>query len=317
MTSASQVDLVGLGLNATDTLISVSQFPTPDSKTTVRSLTVQPGGQVATAVMACQRWGLRTRYIGKLGDDSAGTVHRKAFAEAGVETLLTAVPNCSNAQSHILVEDRGERTVLWHRDSRLAIEPAEVNRDWIVNARALLVDGCDTAAAAQAAKWAREAQVPVIADLDQVYPNIERLLESVDYLIVSRDFPERISGKHDLRESLLWLQSRFGCRLTAATLGTDGVLAWGGKQVYYSAAYRVDVVDTTGAGDIFHAGFIYGLLQNWPLQRNLDFACAAAALNCTASGARGGIHTVENIEALMENGRRHPAGYDTAVLNNS
>ncbi len=315
--NSQHIDLVGLGLNATDTLISVSQFPTPDSKTTVRSLTVQPGGQVATAVIACQRWGIRTRYIGKLGGDSAGAVHQKAFAEAGVETHITTVPNCSSAQSHILVDDRGERTVLWHRDERLAIAPAELKRAWIVNARALLVDGCDTAAATQAAKWAREAQVPVIADLDAVYPNLEPLLESVDYLIVSRDFPGRISGKADLRESLVWLQGRFRSRLAAATLGTDGVLAWDGNQFYYSAAYRVDVVDTTGAGDIFRAGFIYGLLQNWPLQRSVDFACAAAALNCTASGARGGIQTVDNIEKVVQNSQQYRAAYDTAGPNNS
>src|SRR6266496_729563 len=211
------VDLVGLGLNATDTLISISQFPALGSKTNVDSLAVQPGGQVATAVVACQRWGLRTRYIGKLGDDSAAAVHREAFADAGVETQITTVPNCSSAQSHILVDDRGERTVLWHRDPRLAIDPAELNRDWIVSARALLIDGCDTTAATQAAQWARAAQIPVIADLDELYPNIEQLLDNVDYLIVSRDFPARLSGKPDLRQSLQWLQSRFESRLTAAT----------------------------------------------------------------------------------------------------
>jgi sulfofructose kinase len=303
------VDLVGLGLNATDTLISVSQFPTPGSKADARSLTVLPGGQVATAVIACQRWGMRTRYIGKLGDDSAATVHRDEFTKAGVEIQITTVPNCSSAQSHILVDDGGERTVLWHRDPRLAITPAEVSREWVLDARALLIDGCDTAAATQAAKWARAAQIPVIADLDELYPNLEPLLGNVDYLIVSRDFPTRLSGTPELRESLRWLQHRFGSRLAAATLGTDGVLAWDGNQFHHSAAYRVPVVDTTGAGDIFHAGFIYGLLQNWPLQRILDFACAAAALNCIASGARGGIAPVEKIEALMADGQRHAAAY--------
>jgi sulfofructose kinase len=306
-----KVDLVGLGLNATDTLISVTQFPTLGSKADARSLTVLPGGQVATAVIACQRWGMRTRYVGKLGDDSAAAVHREEFAKAGVETQSTAVPNCLSAQSHILVDERGERTVLWHRDPRLTFEPGELNRDWIVNARALLIDGCDTAAATQAAQWARAAQIPVIADLDELYPNLDPLLENVDYLIVSRDFPERLSSMSDLRESLPWLQSRFKSRLAAATLGPDGVLAWDGKQFHYSAAYHVSVVDTTGAGDIFHAGFIYGLLQiqNMPVPRVLDFACAAAALNCTAAGARGGIAPVEKIEELMSNGKRYLAAY--------
>jgi sulfofructose kinase len=103
------------------------------------------------------------------------------------------------------------------------------------------------------------------------------------------------------------MQRRYGCRLAAATLGDNGVLAWDGRQLLQIPAYRVPVVDTTGAGDIFHAGFIYGLLQDWPLERQLDFGCAAAALNCTASGARGGIQPVEAVEDLMATGiRRFP-----------
>jgi sulfofructose kinase len=105
--------------------------------------------------------------------------------------------------------------------------------------------------------------------------------------------------------ALRQMQRRYGCRLAAATLGENGVLAWDGKQLLNIAAYSVPVVDTTGAGDIFHAGFIYGLLQNWSLERQLDFACAAAALNCTAVGARGGIQTVEAIEELMATCVRH------------
>jgi len=299
------VDLVGVGLNATDTLISVSELPQPGSKAVVHSLKVMPGGQVATAVIACASWGLRTRYIGKLGDDSAAGVHRDAFSSAAVETHITTVPNCSSAQSHIIVDGSGERAVLWHRDARLAIAPEELNREWITSARALLVDGCDTAAATQAARWAREAGVPVIADLDDVYPGIETLLNFVDYLIVSRDFPAQISGKADLREALPWVQQRFGSRLAAATLGTEGVVAWDGQQFWSAAAYQVPVVDTTGAGDIFHAAFIFGLLQGWPLQRMLDFACAAAALNCTAAGARGKIASIGEIERLMADGERY------------
>jgi sulfofructose kinase len=307
----AQLDVVGVGLNATDTLIFVSQFPASGSKVEVRSISVLPGGQVATAMVACQHWGLRTRYVGKLGDDLAAKIHQDAFAHAGVETQITTVPNCASAQSLIVVDPHAERTVLWQRDDRLAIQPSELDREWIASARALLVDGRDTAAAARAAEWAREAGIPVIADLDAPYPGLDLLLANVDYLIVSRDFPAELSGKTNLQESLPALQRRFGCRLTAATLGTDGVLAWDGEQFHYSGAYQVPAVDTTGAGDIFHAGFIYGLFQNWPLQQNLDFACAAAALNCMAAGARGGIQTIEKIESLMSKGQRYPAAYDS------
>jgi sulfofructose kinase len=90
------------------------------------------------------------------------------------------------------------------------------------------------------------------------------------------------------------------------------VLAWDGEQMYFSAAYRVSVVDTTGAGDVFRAGFIYGLHQGWPLDRRLDFACAAAALNCMATGARGGIRSVDEIEQLMRTGVRYPSSIPAA-----
>ena len=126
---------------------------------------------------------------------------------------------------------------------------------------------------------------------------------------MSRDFPGRLMNETHLDHALQRISTRFGCRLTAATLGQDGVLAWDGERLLHNAAYRVAVSDTTGAGDIFHAGFIYALLQDWPLQRQLDFACAAAALNCTSAGARGGIAQVEAIEKLMETGSRYEVAF--------
>jgi sugar/nucleoside kinase (ribokinase family) len=200
--------------------------------------------------------------------------------------------------------------VLWKRDNRLTLRPEELKQEWITSARALHVDGHDTAAAVLAAGWARDAGVPVIADLDDLYPGVEELLPKIDYLITSRDIPGRLTGDQDLRRSLPAVRSRYGCHLTAATLGHEGVLAWDGSQFHYASAFHVQPLDTTGAGDIFHAGFIYGLLQDWPLPRQLDFACAAAALNCTAAGARGGIQSAENIEQLIATGPRHLVAFD-------
>jgi sulfofructose kinase len=307
MTNSSKVDLVGVGLNATDTVIPLSKYPARGSKVEYPSATILPGGQVASTVVACQHWGMRTRYVGKLGDDAAASLHREAFAQAGVETQLITVPGGASPQSLILVDAGGERTVLCRRDERLVLQPCDLEREWIVNARALHVDGHDTAAATLAASWARAAGIPVIADLDEIYPGVEDLLPNIDYLIVSRDFPARLMEEVDLETALQQMQRRYGCLLTAATLGQEGVLAWDGKQFQHVCAYHVPVVDTTGAGDIFHAGFIHGLLQGWPLERQLDFACAAAALNCMAVGARGGIETVEAIERLMATGSRYPA----------
>ncbi len=310
MTKASKVDLVGVGLNATDTVIPLSTYPARGSKTEYSTVSTLPGGQVATTVVACQHWGLRTRYVGKLGDDLAATLHREAFSHAGpdtgVDTRIITVPGAPSAQSLILVDAQGERTVLIRRDERLALRPTDLDREWVTNARALHVDGYDTAAATLAATWAREAGIPVIADLDELYPGVEDLLANVDYLIVSRDFPSRLMAESDLEEALQQMHRRYNCRLAAATLGQEGVLAFDGNQLLHTPAYRVPVVDTTGAGDIFHAGFIYGLLQDWPLERQLEFACAAAALNCTAVGARGGIHPLEDIATLVATGARYP-----------
>ncbi len=310
MTHSPKLDVVGVGLNATDTLIPVAHYPARGSKVEFRSAKVLPGGQVATAMIACQQWGLRARYVGKVGDDIAAELHRAEFARLGVEAHLFTAPGCPSQQAFILVDDGGERTVLWKRDDRLTLLPEELQRDWIVRSRALHLDGHDTAAASTAAGWARAAGVPVIADLDELYPGVEELLQCVDYLITSRDIPGRLTKESDLRKSLPALCERFSSCLSAATLGEEGVLAWDGAQFHYAPAFRIEPVDTTGAGDIFHAGFIYGLLQGWPLQRQLDFACAAAALNCTAIGARGGIQSVASIEHLIATGARHAPAYD-------
>ena len=195
--------------------------------------------------------------------------------------------------------------------ARLTLLPEELQREWIVNARMLHLDGHDTAAATQAAQWAREANIPVVADLDDLYPWLRSAFTQHRFPHHQSRYsraPDRTT--HDLHQSLPQVpRNATACRLTAATLGQDGVLAWDGRQFHYAPAYRVDPVDTTGAGDTFHAGFIYGFLQGWPLQRQLEFACAAAALNCTAVGARGGIQPVAQIEHFMATNAKHPAAF--------
>ncbi len=305
MTEPSLVDLVGVGLNATDTLISLPSYPERGAKVEYSHASILPGGQTASAVIACQTWGLTTRYVGKLGDDDAANLHRREFARAGVDACVITVENAASPQSLVIVDAGGERTVFGRRDPRLVLQPEDLDRSWIVNARALHVDGLETAAATLAAGWARAAGIPVIADLDELYAGVEELIDNVDYLIVSRDFPTRLSGKRNLEDALRHMKRRYGCTVTAATLGQDGVLAWDGSTFHLRPAYRVPVADTTGAGDIFHAGFIYGLLQGWPLSRQLDFACAAAALNCTAPGARGGIGPIQAVEELMATASRY------------
>jgi sugar/nucleoside kinase (ribokinase family) len=186
----------------------------------------------------------------------------------------------------------------------LNFEISELERGWITQARLLHVDGHPSAPSATVAKWAREAGVLVMADLDNLYPGVEELLANTDYVITSREFPARLTGMKDILKALRNISHRFGCKLSAATLGRDGVVAWDGASFHYSPAFAISAIDTTGAGDLFHAGFAHSILKGETLDYALEFAGAAAALICTALGARGGIKSVAEIEDLMRNGKR-------------
>jgi len=309
------VDVVGVGINATDTIIRLPCFPASDSKIELISAEAMPGGQVASAIVACKRWGLRVRYVGKIGDDSAGDLQRREMDRDGVEAHWIIARGCSSQIAYILVDDSsGERTVLWKRDPAIALRPSDLKRNFISGARVLLVDGHDTEAAAQAARWAREEKIAVVGDFDNLYSGVQDLLQFVDFPITSHDFPERLTGEADLLKSLPTILSEFKCRMIAATLGRLGVLAWDGERFILCPGFRVHAVDTTGAGDIFHGAFVFGLIRSRPLPQILEFSCAAAALNCTAPGARGRIASLDEIESLRRTAPRSELAFSDQAL---
>ena len=311
----AMADILGIGENATDTLIHLPHFPVSDSALETLSTRVLPGGQVATAMIACQRWGLRTRYVGVVGDDSAAEMHQKVLRRSGVESHLIAVRNCISHQSVILVDGKtGERTVLWKRDPRLRLRSSALRRDWVTSVRLLHIDGHDPEATIIAARWARAAKIPVVADFDHVSPALLRLLPFVDFPVISRGFRRTGAGEQNLLRSLPRLKRKYGFRLICATLGVGGAVAWDGLRFWYAPSYRVRVVDSTGAGDLFHAGFAYGILRGWDWQRVLEFSCAAGGLNCTALGARGGIRSEREVEALRRKGRCNPPVFSSTQL---
>jgi sulfofructose kinase len=312
---ARAVCVVGVGINATDTIVRLPHFPAPDSKVEIIGTDVKAGGQVASAMVACQRWGLSARYIGKIGDDVAGGFQVAEMASEGVETHWITAKGCMSQSAFILVDERtGERTVLWKREPKVALRSKDLRRNWIAGASALLVDGHDTAAAAQAARWARAEKIPVVGDFDNRYPEVEALLEYVNFPITSKDFPERLTGEGDLLKSLPKIHAQFKCHLIAATLGRLGVLAWDGAQFILSRGFVVKSVDTTGAGDVFHGAFVFGLVRRWTVEEILEFGCAAAALNCTAAGARGGIAALSDIDNFRQKGERSGQAYTSDAL---
>jgi len=301
-----EFDLVGVGLNATDTLLLVPRFPAYGGKVRISQEVISPGGQVASALAAAGKLGLRTKYIGTVGDDEHGRIQMESLRSTGMNLDdVETREGCANQSAYIVIDQStGERTVFWSRPDCLALDPARITPDKIAGARMLHIDGHDTPAVAKAAQVARGLGIPVSVDVDTIYPGFDQVLPSVDYLVSSSEFPARWTGEADPFRALEILQSQYGMQIASMTLGADGALARVGGRYYYSPGFVVDCVDTTGAGDVFHGAFCYSVLKSMPIRDSLDFSNAMAALNCKKLGARGGIATEAEARALMATAAR-------------
>jgi len=293
-------DVVGMGLNSVDFLTVVPEFPAPNSKMKMLQFSKQGGGQVATALVALSRWGVKTKYIGKVGGDELGQFSLQSIRQEGVDvSSVTIEPNATNQFATILVDgSTGDRTILWNRDDRLMYREGELRKEEVCCGRLLHLDGHDIRAAIQCARWAKEESIPTVVDLDKVEPLTSRLIQEIDFLITSSRFPTLYTGISDQKEAFLELQRQthgFLC----TTLGPSGAMAWVEGEIFYAGGVNVKTLDTTGAGDVFHGGFIYGLLQNWEVEKILRFANAAAAIKCLDLGGRRGIPTLEKIRPFM------------------
>lgn len=301
-----EFDLVGVGLNATDTLLLVPKFPAYGGKVRIAREVISPGGQVASALAAAAKLGLRTKYIGTVGDDVRGRIQMASLRETGMDLSDVEVrAGCANQSAYIVVDQStGERTVFWDRPDELALNPERITPANIACARMLHIDGHDTAAVEKAARVARDHNLPVSCDVDTIYPGFDRVLPLVDYLVSSSEFPARWTGEPDPFKALELIQNRYGMKVAAMTLGAEGALARSEGEYIYTPGFIVDCIDTTGAGDVFHGAFCYAVLKGMSLRESFDFSCAMAALNCTKLGARGGIATEAQARALMAHGER-------------
>ncbi len=293
-------DVVGMGLNAVDLLCVVPEFPTLNSKMEILQFSKQGGGQVATAMVALARWGVKTKYIGKVGDDELGQFSLRSIQKEGVDvSSVTIEPNTPNQLAIIIIDSvSGERTILWDRDERLMYRDGELRKEEICSGKLLHLDGHDIRAAIQCIKWAKEEGISTVIDIDKVEPLTSELIREIDFVITSSRFPSLFTGISDREKAFLELQkhtSGFIC----TTLGHEGAVALVKGELIYVKGFEVKAVDTTGAGDVFHAGFVYGLLQNWEVIEILKFANAVAALKCRDLGGRRGIPTLGEVQKFL------------------
>lgn len=292
-------DVIGYGLGSVDYLCVVRTHPRLDSKQEMLAYQVQPGGQVPTALVALQRWGMRTAYVGAFGSDDAGRMARRAMQREGVDISATCVRRGVAQQASVILIDQisGERSVLGQPAGSLKVGAAELSREVITAGRVLLMDAVEMEGAITAARWAKGAGMLTVLDVDQPSQGIDELLKLTDVLIVGSEFPEKLTGIADPRRALR-KAAGMGPRFVGVTLGPGGALALVDGRFLFVPAFPTKVVDSTGAGDLFHAGSVYGLLHEWPAEKTLRFAAAAAALKCEKLGARPGIPPLERALAL-------------------
>lgn len=296
-------DAVGFGLNAVDHLIVVPAYPAFDTKIRLIEHKQSAGGQTASAMVALQRLGLKTAYAGRFGSDAEGHFGFATLKDDGVNVdYAEIVEGATNQIAFITIDERnGERTIVWDRDDRLAYRPEEAPVEFGTMGRVLHVDAHDPPACLRLAQAARESGTIVSADIDNVYDGLPELLPFIDIMIGSKEFPHRVTGIVDARAALIELQTRYGCAISGMTMGTSGALIYCEGQFLESPAFAAPggCKDTTGAGDAFHGGFLYGLLRGETIETCLRYGNAVAAMKCSALGARTALPTETQLQKFL------------------
>jgi sugar/nucleoside kinase (ribokinase family) len=256
------------------------------------------GGQTATTLATCASLGLRAAYLGAVGEDDDGRRIQAELAARGIDLSQIHAGAAPTATATILLDATGDRIVLWHRDPALKYPPARLPADVIATARVLHVDDVDVPAAIEAARIARAHGVPVTCDIDHVTPGTRELLQLVSHPVFAETVPSQLTGEADPERALRSLGRAHPGRLVV-TVGERGAIALEGETLLAAPGFPVTVVDSTGAGDVFRGGYIYGIVKGWSFERQLWFANAAAAVSCTKAGAMGGVPALADVEDLL------------------
>jgi len=298
------IDVLGLGCVAVDDLLYLPAFPRPEEKVRLRSRQRQCGGLTATALVAAARLGARCAYAGVLGDNELSAFVRATFEREGIDlTHLRVEPPARPIHSTILVDESARtRTVLFDLAGTVGAALDHPPEDVIAAAKVLYVDHYGIEGMTRAATIARAHGVPVVADLERdEWPGFDGLLARVDHLILSEAFALRRTRTAAPADAVraLWSPGR---AVVVVTCGEAG--CWwtaDGNEVRHRPAFRVETVDPTGCGDVFHGAYAALLARGMPLDERIAAASAAAALKARHPGAQAGAPAWGEVERLLEN----------------
>ncbi len=294
-------DVVGLGQCCIGYLGVVEQYPDINKKEEINNFTVQGGGPVATAMVTLSRLGATTTFIGKISDDYFGSLIKDGLTCEDVNIDHIVVENGKRSQfAFIIIEKKtGKRTILWSRATVTPLRVGEINRNVISAAKVLHLDGLMLEGSLEAAKCARDAGVTVVVDAGSTREGPLELVEISDFFIASEDFTREYFNGNDPKAAARELL-KHGAKTAVVTMGEKGSICVSSENYFHQPAFKIEVVDTTGCGDVFHGAFIFGLLQNWDLNKTVRFASATAALKCREIGGRKAIPDLREVEAFLE-----------------
>ena len=262
---------------------------------------VQGGGPVAPALVTLARLDVPVAIVGAVGDDEFGRQIREGLEDESVDCcFLAQLLSTSSQVAFISVDDKAHRNIFWHRGTACPSLPESFQTLLSKSVRILHLDGLHLEPAIAAAKVARSVNVVTVLDAGTLRPGMEKLLPLIDHLVVSEKFAHQ-SCRHNNPEVALKQLADYGAKAITITLGHSGSLSIDvDGQISRHPAFRVDAIDTTGCGDVFHGGYIYGLLQDWPLSQTVRFAAACAALKTRALGGRTAIPALHEVENFLQ-----------------
>lgn len=295
--------VVGLGQCSLDNLFIIDSFPEPDTKKEVIDWTTAGGGPAATALVSLSRLGIDCSFYGITGDDEAGKKISDSLKAEGIDIsgLSVRPQSCSQVAFITVEKGSGRRTIFWKRPSAAPLSPGELPDNFLDNADFLLIDGLMTESSFHAVRKARERNIPVMLDAGRMREGMIELARMCDYVVASEEFGRELFGSSrtfDAEAAVRYMNS-FGAMASTITLGEKGSITMAGNEIFRTPAFKVEVVDTTGAGDVFHGGYIYGLLKKWHIKDIVRFASAFAALKCRQLGGRTGIPTLRETEDFL------------------
>ncbi len=300
----TEYDVIGMGVCAFDLVIEVDRCPGPDEKRRADRIRQQGGGLVGTALVAVARLGGRCAYLGALGDDTFGSFCVSEFEREGVDTRFIRRPAGMSALVAVIVADRsaGTRMILFTDQDAPRLEPGTVTADVIGRARVLHVDNYFPEASLAGARLARSLGVAVTMDLERQDERTGEFLAAGDYVIVPEDFARARYGTEGAEPGARALHEEVaphGGRAAVVTDGVHGSFAVTADGTVAQPAYRCEVVDTTGCGDVYHGAFALGVARGWDLERIMRWAAATAALKCRKAGGRAGIPAMGEVEEFL------------------